>query len=255
MKKHFFSKDKPKKQANNFADYLLENNLKTTEIKEKKLKKQVYYVQFAMSVDYHTQNQHKYGEYVRFDYQLEEALVFAIVKTKSFNSYTLAYGLMQIVPTDVGKDVYKTLNNKDRIPTKEKLFTPKTNIQYGTTYSNILFTRYLTGIANSLSHEYCVIAVYNAGSGNALNVFDKNCTKVVQKINSTTSTEVYRKLRTSLYPKEVRSCLHTVMNSKKKFQTSGTLDGGLKNAQSDNINKVIQNIATLETMQKRVVSF
>ncbi len=41
MKKHFFSKDKPKKQANNFADYLLENNLKTTEIKEKKLKKQV----------------------------------------------------------------------------------------------------------------------------------------------------------------------------------------------------------------------
>ncbi len=208
MKKHFFSKDKPKKQANNFADYLLENNLKTTEIKEKKFKKQVYYVQFAMSVDYRTQNQHKYGEYVRFDYQ-----------------------------------------------PKEKLFTPKTNIQYGTTYSNILFTRYLTGIANSLSHEYCVIAAYNAGSGNALNVFDKNCTKVVQKINSTTSTEVYRKLRTSLYPKEVRSCLHTVMNSKKKFQTSGTLDGGLKNAQSDNINKVIQNIATLETMQKRVVGF
>lgn len=37
MKKHF-SKDKPKKQANNFADYLLENNLKTTEIKEKNLK-------------------------------------------------------------------------------------------------------------------------------------------------------------------------------------------------------------------------
>lgn len=171
MKKHFFSKDKPKKQANNFADYLLENNLKTTEIKEKKLKKQVYYVQFAMSVDYRTQNQHKYGEYVRFDYQ-----------------------------------------------PKEKLFTPKTNIQYGTTYSNILFTRYLTGIANSLSHEYCVIAAYNTGSGNVLSVFDKDRTKAVQKINSMTSAEVYRKLRTSLKYEEARNYLHKVTNAKKEFQ-------------------------------------
>lgn len=216
-----------------------------------------------MVEDYEVQSEHKYGEYVALfakEYKLEQALIFAIIKTESsFNPYAVshipAYGLMQVVPASAGRDVYKMLNNRDGIPTKEMLFTPKTNIQYGSTYLNILFTRYIKGVKNSLSHEYCVIAAYNAGSGNALNVFDKNCTKVVQKINSTTSTEVYRKLRTSLYPKEVRSCLHTVMNSKKKFQTSGTLDGGLKNAQSDNINKVIQNIATLETMQKRVVSF
>ena len=214
-------------RANRYADYLIKNKLQTTEITENGTQKKVYYVQFDMVEDYEIQSEHKYGEYVAMfakAYQLEQALIFAIIKTESsFNPYAVshipAYGLMQVVPASAGRDVYKTLNNQDGIPTKEMLFVPKTNIQYGSTYLNILFTRYITGIQNSLSHEYCVIAAYNTGSGNVLNVFDKDRTKAVQVINSMTSAEVYRKLRTSLKYEEARNYLHKVTNAKKEFQT------------------------------------
>ncbi|MBD5164466.1 murein transglycosylase domain-containing protein [Helicobacter sp.] len=214
-------------QANRFAEYLIANKLQITEIKEKNIKKQMHYVEVPMSANHQAKSQNKYGGFVSFyskAYKLEEALIFAIIKTESaFNpyavSYVPAYGLMQIVPTSAGRDVYKALNNQDGIPTKEMLFVPKTNIQYGSTYLNILFTRYIKGVNNSLSHEYCVIAAYNTGSGNVLNVFDKDRTKAVQVINSMTSAEVYRKLRTSLKYEEARNYLHKVTNAKKEFQT------------------------------------
>ena len=207
-------------RANRYADYLIENKLQTTEITENGTKKKVYYVQFEMVEDYEVQSEHKYGEYVALfakEYKLEQALIFAIIKTESsFNPYAVshipAYGLMQVVPASAGRDVYRALNNQDGIPSKEMLFTPKTNIQYGSTYLNILFTRYIKGVKNSLSHEYCVIAAYNTGSGNVLSVFHKDRTKAVEVINSMTSAEVYRKLRTSL------NYLHKVTNAKKEFQ-------------------------------------
>ncbi|WP_297812601.1 murein transglycosylase domain-containing protein [uncultured Helicobacter sp.] len=214
-------------RANRYADYLIENKLQTTEITEKGEKKKVYFVQFDMVEDHIIQSEHKYGEYVAIfakEYKLEQALIFAIIKTESsFNPYAVshipAYGLMQVVPASAGRDVYKALNNRDGIPTKEMLFTPKTNIQYGSTYLNILFTRYIKGVKNSLSHEYCVIAAYNTGSGNVLSVFNKDRTKAVQVINSMTSAEVYRKLRTSLKYEEARNYLHKVTNAKKEFQS------------------------------------
>ncbi|WP_300827321.1 murein transglycosylase domain-containing protein [Helicobacter sp. UBA3407] len=232
-------------RANQYADYLIENKLQTTEITENGTKKKVYYVQFEMVEDYEVQSEHKYGEYVALfakEYKLEQALIFAIIKTESsFNPYAVshipAYGLMQVVPASAGRDVYKMLNNRDGIPTKEMLFTPKTNIQYGSTYLNILFTRYIKGVKNSLSHEYCVIAAYNTGSGNVLSVFDKDRTKAVQKINSMTSAEVYRKLRTSLKYEEARNYLHKVTNAKKEFQ--------IQQSHMQNAESLINSIASL----------
>ena len=227
-------------RANRYAEYLIQNKLQTTEITEKGETKKVHYVQFDMVTDHIAKSEHKYGEYVAQyakAYKLEEALIFAIIKTESsFNPYAVshipAYGLMQVVPASAGRDVYKALNNRDGIPTKEMLFTPKTNIQYGSTYLNILFTRYIKGVKNSLSHEYCVIAAYNTGSGNVLSVFHKDRTKAVQVINSMTSAEVYRKLRTSLKYEEARNYLHKVTNAKKEFQ--GTTKSALntKNLES-----------------------
>ncbi len=219
-------------RANRYAEYLIENKLQTTEITENGQNKKVYYVQFDMVEDYEMQSEHKYGEYVAIfakQYQLEQALIFAIIKTESsFNPYAVshipAYGLMQVVPASAGRDVYKALNNQDGIPTKEMLFTPKTNIQYGSTYLNILFTRYIKGVNNSLSHEYCVIAAYNTGSGNVLNIFDKDRTKAVQKINKMTSAEVYRYLRTNLKYEEARNYLLKVTTAKKEFQKQSSLD-------------------------------
>lgn len=225
-------------RANRYAEYLLANKLQTTEITENGTKKKVYFVQFDMVEDREAQSEHKYGEYVAIfakQYQLEQALIFAIIKTESsFNPYAVshipAYGLMQVVPTSAGRDVYRTLNNQDGIPTKEMLFVPKTNIQYGSTYLNILFTRYITGVKNSLSHEYCVIAAYNTGSGNVLSVFDKDRIKAVQVINSMTSAEVYRKLRTSLKYEEARNYLQKVTTAKKEFQTQSGNAESLKDS-------------------------
>lgn len=217
-------------RANRYADYLIENKLQTTQITEKGENKKVYYVQFDMVTDHEIKSEHKYGEYVALyarEYNLEQALIFAIIKTESsFNPYAVshipAYGLMQVVPGSAGRDVYKALNNRDGIPTKEMLFTPKINIQYGSAYLDILFTRYIKGVNNALSHEYCVIAAYNTGSGNVLSVFDKDRTKAVKIINSMTSAEVYRKLRTSLKYEEARNYLHKVTNAKKDFQKNAT---------------------------------
>lgn len=218
-------------RANRYADYLLANQLQTKQIIEKGESKKVYYVQFNMVKDHAIKSEHKYGEYVALyakEYNLEQALIFAIIKTESsFNPYAVshipAYGLMQVVPGSAGRDVYKALNKKDGIPTKDMLFTPKTNIQYGSAYLDILFTRYIKGVNNALSHEYCVIAAYNTGSGNVLSVFDKDRAKAVKIINSMTSAEVYRKLRTSLKYEEARNYLHKVTNAKKDFQKNASI--------------------------------
>ena len=217
-------------RSNRYATYLIDTALKTKDITEDGKTKKVYYVQFNMVADREIQSEHKYGEYVALyakEYQLEQALIFAIIKTESsFNPYAVshipAYGLMQVVPASAGRDVYKALNDKDGVPTKEMLFTPKINIQYGSTYLNILFTRYLKGINNSLSHEYCVIAAYNTGSGNVLSVFHSDRKKAIEVINSMTSSEVYRKLRTSLKYEEARNYLLKVTNAKKEFQQTAT---------------------------------
>ena len=218
-------------RANRYADYLIKNNLKSKQIVDKGISKEVHYVQFAMVKDHEIQSENKYANYVANNaktYNMEEALIFAIIKTEShFNPYAVshipAYGLMQVVPASAGRDVYRQLNGRDGIPTKEMLFTPHTNILYGSTYLNILFTRYLKGIKNKLSHEYCVIAAYNTGSGNVLSVFHKDRKRAVEIINSMSSSEVYRKLRTSLRYEEARNYLHKVTTAKKEFQSQGVI--------------------------------
>ncbi|MDE5602522.1 MAG: murein transglycosylase domain-containing protein [Helicobacter sp.] len=215
-------------RANRYAKYLVENKMQTKDIVEDGITKKMYYVQFDMVGDREIQSEHKYAEYVATyskEYNLDQALIFAIIKTESsFNPYAVsripAYGLMQVVPGSAGRDVYKSLNNRDGIPTKEMLFTPKTNIQYGSAYLNILFTRYLKGIKNSLSQEYAVIAAYNTGSGNVLSVFHKDRAKAVEIINRMSSAEVYRKLRTSLKYEEARNYLLKVTTAKKEFQNA-----------------------------------
>ncbi len=220
-------------RANKYATYLVENKLQTKEIVENGQKKQVHFVEFEMVSDHEIQSEHKYAEFVAKyskQYNLDQALIFAIIKTESsFNPYAVshipAYGLMQVVPASAGRDVYRALNNKDGIPTKEMLFTPQINIQYGSAYLDILFNRYIKGVKNALSHEYCVIAAYNTGSGNVLSVFDKDRTKAVSVINTLTSAEVYRRLRVGLKYEEARNYLHKVTNAKKEFQAGS---GGQK---------------------------
>ncbi len=208
-------------RAGRYADYLINNQLKTRTADAQI----VHYVHFHMTREYNRVKSAKYGDIVKKYARLHgvsEALVLAIIQSESsFNPYAVssipAYGLMQVVPQSAGRDAHRGLHGRDGVPTRSQLFDPDTNVRYGTMYLKILHTRYLAGIRNPQSLEYCVIAAYNTGSGNVLRTFDGNRARAVDKINAQPPQEIYRKLRTSLPYEETRNYLRKVTEAKRNF--------------------------------------
>ena len=90
------------------------------------------------------------------EYGLNEALVYAIIKTESnFKSDVVsksgAIGLMQLMPTTarwIASELHESFE-------KEQLKNPQTNIKYGCYYLNYLFKRF--------DNTDVVICAYNAG--------------------------------------------------------------------------------------------
>lgn len=155
-------------------------------------------------------------------YKISKNLIYAIIKTESnFNQFAIsnagAIGLMQIVPTTAGQDAYKYLTNKNYTPNKSYLFNADNNIKLGTVYLKILNDRYLSGIYNKVSKEYCVISAYNTGSGNVLKTFSSNKTKAKNIINKSSASQVYKKLINDLPYTETRRYLKKVVTNKKGF--------------------------------------
>ena len=153
---------------------------------------------------------------------LESSLIYGIIETESsFNPFAVssapAYGLMQIVPSTAGRDVYRFLHKKDGTPSKTQLFSPAFNIEYGSAYLYLLFNRYLNGIKDNQSKEYCVIAAYNTGSGNVFRSFDSNRSLAIRKINRLSSNQVYKHLRKNLSTQEARNYLAKVITNKQLF--------------------------------------
>lgn len=213
-------------RANQYADYLIKNRYQTKLVASGKNKgAKRHFVQFDMVKDYQGQQQHRYHADVlrqskRFN--IERALIYGIIETESaFNPFAVssapAYGLMQIVPSTAGRDVYRLLNNRDGAPTKELLFKPSQNIQYGTAYLSILFTKYLSGIRNKQSREYCVIAAYNTGSGNVFKAFHGSRSTAIDKINKLSSQKVFQHLVSNLSYSEARRYLVKVTRNKRKY--------------------------------------
>lgn len=101
----------------------------------------------------------KYREFVGVSartYEIEEALVFAVIKTesgfkKNAKSKVGAMGLMQIMPA-TGKWISEKLGEEF---SAENLLDPETNIKYGCYYLNYLFSKF--------KDKEVVIAAYNAG--------------------------------------------------------------------------------------------
>jgi membrane-bound lytic murein transglycosylase C len=155
-------------------------------------------------------------------YEVSKNLVYAITKTESdFNPYAVsnapAYGLMQIVPTTAGRDVYRFLNERDGFPSKQFLFNPENNIEFGCAYLHLLHFKYLDDIQNPVSREYCIIAAYNTGTGNVLRTFDHDRDRAPQRINRLGPLEVFKTLHTKLPYEETRLYLAKVMEAKKQF--------------------------------------
>ncbi|MDX1348084.1 MAG: murein transglycosylase domain-containing protein [Thiomicrorhabdus chilensis] len=210
-------------RANRFADYLVRTRYRTYEQKGHMR----HAVDFDMTQNHQATQKQRYHNTVMRQarrFKIEPALIYGIIETESaFNPYAVssapAYGLMQIVPATAGRDVHRLLYKRDGMPSKQTLFQAERNIEYGTAYLSILFNRYLAGIHNARSREYCVIAAYNTGSGNVLKAFDANRKHAIAKINRLNSQQVYQHLRTRLTYAEARRYLLKVTTNKRNYLT------------------------------------
>jgi len=212
-------------RANRFANILIKNQLKQKNIKKDKTYVSVSYVQIPMVKDHANIRVEKFKPFVQQyakKHDISKNLIYAIIQTESnFNQFAVsgagAIGLMQVVPASAGRDAYKYKKGKTWTPTKSYLFNAKNNIELGSAYLQLLNKKYLSGISNQISKEYCVISAYNTGSGNVLKIFSSNRTKATNIINSKKPSEIYSTLVKKLPYKETRRYLKKVVIYKKDF--------------------------------------
>jgi len=121
------------------------------------------------------------------------------------------------VPQTAGAEVEASLTGRRGEPTKAFLFEPEHNITYGTAYLHLLDTRHLSGVADPLSREYCVIASYNGGSGALLKTFARDRDKAVGAINARPPLQVYETITEHHAAEETRNYLRKVLAAKKEF--------------------------------------
>ncbi len=208
-------------RADRFADTLMRNSL------EKRIVagKTVHFVTIPMIKDHLDVRAKKYRQLVTSAakrFKVSPNLIYAIMKVESdFNPFAIssamAVGLMQVVPTTAGSDVYRYLHGKAGQPTDKDLFIASTNITYGTGYLHLLGTRFFKDISNPVSREYCMIAGYNGGAGTVFRTFDKDRKKAAQTINRLSPGKVYSTLRTDTPYAETRRYLGKVLEAKKQF--------------------------------------
>lgn len=216
------------KRAEAYADYLLEKQLQSRQVKVNQQNKQATYVEFRMVNDYRHLQAEKYRPLVnRYAnrYGISPSLVMAVIRTESnFNPFAVssapAYGLMQLVPTSGGRDAYRHAKGKDGVPSKNYLFDAENNIELGVAYLDVLSDNYLGQVQNSISREYCVISAYNTGAGNVLKAFSADRTQAINMINSMQPPELYQHLRNRLPQHEARRYLLKVVNHRREFVSS-----------------------------------
>jgi membrane-bound lytic murein transglycosylase C len=164
-------------------------------------------------------------------YNIDPALVLALIHTESaFNPKAfsrrpdgtpMACGLMQIIPSQAGRDAHKALYGKDKIVESEYLFDPENNLKMGTWYVDFLgkwWRRYeeknLKKTSSTIKNEYYAISSYNQGMGTILN-------KAYKKHNliEKSEEETYKILTTeNEIPHEGRDYLKKVTERKKIYE-------------------------------------
>lgn len=156
-------------------------------------------------------------------FNLPESLILGIIETESsFNPFAVshanAYGLMQIIPSTAGADVFQKILNKPGKPTRQYLFNAQNNITVGSAYLAILRDRYLKGIEHPTSQLYCIISAYNGGAGNVFKTFHSNRKQAVQRINSMSPEDVLWRLRKKQPSHEARRYVEKVLANQKQYE-------------------------------------
>lgn len=208
-------------RANRYAEYLIKNKINKVKIGSKNGLRVI----FPLVKTHQNIRAYKYASIVRKyskKYNVTESLIYAIIKTESsFNPFAVshapAYGLMQIVPSTAGRDVFEKIKKTSGQPTPQNLYDPEYNIDMGTAYVKILQEQYLVKVTDKNARRYTVISAYNGGAGNVFKTFSSNRNQAMVKINQLSSNEVYEQL-TNKHPKqESRRYLYKVNEAQKEF--------------------------------------
>lgn len=213
------------KRAENFADFLISNQLQTKQVNIDNKLQNIRFVSIQMVKNHMNIRAKKYEPLVNKyseQYNISKNLVFAIMQTESdFNPFAVssanAIGLMQIVPTSAGRDVYQFIYNKNQTPDREFLYDASNNIKFGTVYLHLLDNKYLNQIKDPIVREYCTIAGYNTGAGNVLRIFANDKNEAFSVINTMTPSQIYDELRQNLPYEETKKYLDKVLTNKKNF--------------------------------------
>lgn len=212
-------------RAERFADWLIANHLQVRSVKTGHGSALAHAVTIPMVRDHLHIRAAKYRHLVEEQsrkFGISRNLIYAIMKVESdFNPFAInsvpAVGLMQVVPKTAGSDVYRFLTGKNGAPTIRGLMSPPNNILYGTAYLHLLNYRYLSGMRDPVSREYCVIAGYNGGPGAVNRVFGSTPRAAASRVNGLPPSQVYKKLLAHLPSAETRRYLTKVLKAKKLF--------------------------------------
>ncbi len=208
-------------RANRYAEYLLKNKLTKVKLDQHNGLR----VEFPLVATHQQLRAYKYAPLVQKysnKYQVTESLIYAVIKTESsFNPFAIshapAYGLMQIVPSTAGRDVFDKIKQRPGQPSPQYLYDPENNIDTGAAYLKILRGRYLIKIKDHNSLRYSVISAYNGGAGNVFKTFSSDRNRAVEKINQLSSSQVYQQLTNKHPSQESRRYLYKVNEAQKEF--------------------------------------
>lgn len=218
-----------RRQAEQFADYLIAEKLHTRAITSDQGAVTAHFVMLPMVRNFEAKGAEHYRvtvEKYAAQYHVSPSLVLAIIRTESnFNPFSVsgapAYGLMQLVPTSGGRAAYKRVQGVDQTPSPDYLFDPEHNIELGVAYLSVLSDSEFHAIDNQSSRDYCVIAAYNTGAHNVTRTFSADHQTALAAINGLEPPALFERLRTSLPYEETRQYVVRVTGYRRQFMTPG----------------------------------
>lgn len=111
-------------------------------------------------------------------------------------SHVPAFGLMQIVPSTVGREAAAALFGNPRLFSPDYLLNAEKNIEVGTAYLAKLYNEETATISDPKSRWYFVQAIYKVGLPNAARLFDSggDASRAMAAINQLHSSQVLQRL-------------------------------------------------------------
>jgi membrane-bound lytic murein transglycosylase C len=217
-----------RKQAEDYAQYLLANRAKSRPVPETEGGGVAWFVNLTMVKNFEARGAERYRASVTkysTQYHVSPSLVLAIMRTESnFNPFAVsgapAYGLMQLVPTSGGREAQRRVSGTDQTPTSDYLLDPEHNIELGVAYLSVLSNDEFNTVTDQSSRDYCVIAAYNTGPHNVTRVFASDRAMAFTAINSEQPAELFERLRTGLPMQETRDYVVRVTGYRKDFVTA-----------------------------------